>query len=108
MGIDNQIDDLRKEYLSNKRKYKNQTDLKKVFCFWCTDIHDLYEKLKDYNLLNEDTPKYMVDITPKYGNDMYSICKLYISGKDLPKMLVKGVPENILSLMNCQKTLHED
>ena len=103
MGIDNQFDDLRKEFASKKRNYTHPSRSEEGLLFWCTDIHDLHGKLKDYNLLSEDTPKYMVDIAPKYGNDMYSICKLYISGKDLPKMIVKGVPENVLSLTNCQK-----
>lgn len=92
-SIEEVFDDIREEFASKKRKWKNADREDAGLLYWSTDIHDVYEKLKDLQDWHAGTSK-CVDVRKKYGSDMHSICGLHISGQGLPKIKVKGVPKN--------------
>ena len=92
-AIDEAFDNIRQEFSGKKRKWKNADREDEGLLFWSTDIHDVYNKLQDFQDEHAGTDK-SVDVRKKYGNDMYSICSLHISGQGIPKIKVKGVPQN--------------
>ena len=82
-AIESVFDNTREELASEKRKRHPDRD-EEGLLFWCTDIHDVYEKLLDLQFFHKGTYK-CVDVHRRYGSDMYSICGLLIEGKGLPK-----------------------
>jgi hypothetical protein len=93
-AIEETFDNIREEFSSKKRKRKGHADRdEEGLLFWSTDIHDVYNKLQELQEEHAGTEK-SIDVRKKYGSDMHSICSLHISGQGMPKIKVKGVPQN--------------
>jgi hypothetical protein len=92
-AIEEAFDNIREEFSGKKRKWKNEKrNEDEGLLFWSTDIHDVYGKLQELQDLHAGTDK-SLDVRKKYGSDMHSICGLHITGRGIPKIKVKGVPE---------------
>ena len=104
-SIENVFENIREEYVSNKRKREGHADREEEgLLFWCTDIHEVYEKLLDLQFFHKGTEK-CVDVDRRYGSDMYSICGLLIEGKGLQKIRVKNVPHDCEQLNHLSKNI---